>query len=534
MAQIPYRANLQTMSFPMLSELSGRTIIAPQQDQTYQRGVSGEGQTPLEIGIPQIFYGHNIMPSTQGFQSVGYNLIYSGFQDAVDLNQINMQNAQLIYGAYINSDNSLTSSNVRTYITMGYQGAAGVFILDVNTKKWKRLDNSPATTSTTKITVATINGYSYIFFSNIGAYVWDSTNSRLSPRTLTGTQASNLLGILSSNGYLFAWGETSVAWSSTIDPQDFTPSTTTGAGGGSVQEAKGKIVTARVTSVGLILFTEVNAVSVIYTGNINFPWTFKAIPSSGGVSSSDLVSQEQAAGYHQMYSTNGIQQVANNRCNTVTPNVTDFIAGKKFEDFIISTGEFVETVFTWVMRKKLSVIADRYVVISYGLSPTEGEELTHAIVLDIAQGRMGKLRVNHTSCFELHSLTTNNEISPRESIAFLTRKGDIKVVDFSLGAKTDDAVIILGKYQYVRSRFIELHQVEAENVDTDSTFILTALSSLNGKTTSSREVGFLEDSDPDLRSYYFSKSQGKNISLQITGPFNLISLVLTFSTTGQN
>jgi hypothetical protein len=301
MAQIPFRANLQTTSFPLLSELSGRTIVVPQQDQNYVKGVSAaDSQVPPDIGIPQIYYAHNVMPSTHGYQSVGFDTVYTGLDwGAVTPSAVEFKRAHLIQGGQIVSSKP-ASTGFKSYLSVPKSGANSVFVLDVVSGKWKIVLGAPTVTATTEVTVSTVNGVSYIFFSKIGTYIYNNNTNTLIARTLTGLAVASIIGMVASNGYLFAYTGTAVAWSSVVDVEDFVPSDVSGAGGGSLQEAKGTIVTAATTSLGLIIYTTANAVSVIYSGNADFPWNFKAIPSSGGISSAGLVSAEQTGGFQQV------------------------------------------------------------------------------------------------------------------------------------------------------------------------------------------------------------------------------------------
>jgi hypothetical protein len=538
MAQIPFRANTQTMTFPLLSELSGQTIIVPQQDQTYVGGVSvpatasdGNSQVPADRGIPQIYYAHNVMPSTQGFQSIGYDLVYTGINWGLNPpTNLMFESTKLIQGGQVVSSVP-AATGFKSYISIPKTGPDSVFILDPVTKQWKAVLGSPVITATTEITVATVNGVSYIFFSNIGAYIYDNNTNLLVSRPLAGLDVTKVIGLVASNGYLFAYKTDAVAWSSVVNVEDFVPSDVSGAGGGQVQEARGEIVTCRTTSLGLILYTSANAVSCIYSGNADFPWNFKHISSSGGISTSELVSEEQTGGFQQVYSTNGFQQIGHTGCRTISPQMTDFIAGHLFEDYDIATNTFSSIEFDWIMRKSLAVIADRYVVVSYGLYPDQ--DFTHAIVLDIAQNRMGKLRITHANCFELRSLIAQTTETPRGSIAFLQSNGDIRAVNFNFNAMAPDSVMFLGKYQYVRQRGLELHEVELENVKLGADFKLQAFPTLDGKNYTNSVEGFLAESEGNYRKFLFASMVGKNISLLFTGRFNIISLVLWFSTHGR-
>ena len=535
MAQIPYRANLQTATFPLLSELSGRSIIVGGQDQNYVIGVSitREGQVPADIGVPQVYYCHNVMPSTYGYQSVGYDLAYTGIDwGGITPSPVNFTSAQLIQGGQIVSSKPV-ATGFKSYISVPKAGANSVFILDAVTKQWKRVLGAPTVAADTVVTVATVNGVSYIFFSKIGAYIYDNNTNTLIARTLTGLAVNTILGLVSSNGYLFAYSTVAVAWSSVVDVEDFVPSEVSGAGGGNVQETKGEIVTASTTALGLILYTTVNAVSVIYSGNADFPWNFKAIPSSGGVTSPDLVSAEQVGGFQQAYTTNGLQQIGHTGARTIAPQITDFLGGNTFEDYNTQTGEFTVSEFDWVMGKGLAVIADRYVVVSYGLQPDGTAPLNYALVLDVTQNRLGKLKLDHNFAFELRAITANAGEAPRKSIALLQGNGDVRVVNFDFTAPAPDAVLLLGKFQYVRQRMLDLHSAELENIKAGADFDMIALPSLDGKNVTSELPGYLNGAPGLAREYLFDGAIGTNISLMFKGRFNLISLVLWFSPSGR-
>lgn len=535
MAQIPFRANLQTMFFPLLSELGGRTIIVPQVDQTYIPNVSAEGQSPVDRGNPQIFYCHNVMPSTTGWQSIGFNTAFSPPTLSVGLD---FERAQIIYGGKTVVETIegvpttvVKSTGFKSYLSQVKAGSDGVYVLDAATLKWKLVLGSPVLPLNCPVSVATVNGVSYIYFAKVGCYIYNNETNTLIERVLAGLSKTTTIGLAASNGYLFAWNASGVAWSSTVNVEDFVPTDVSGAGGGQLQEARGELVTAVTTYLGLIIYTKENAVSVIYSGNAEFPWNFKHIPSSGGISSAELVSQEQASGYQQVYSTNGIQQVTHSRCQTVLPNITDFLAGNIFEDYDTVTDTFNTIKFTWNMRKKLAVVADRYVVISYGVYPDQ--DLTHALVLDVAQNRMGKIKLQHTSCFELRSLNSAVTELPRDSLAFLQKDGTIKLVDFSLLEATSDSVLLIGKIQYVRQKMLELHRVETENAEAADTFSVSVLPSLNGKVFLPAKAGYLYEADGNYRDYLWDGAVGKNHSLVFKGTFNLISLIAWFSLTGQ-
>src|ERR1700753_835148 len=73
MAQTTIRGNLSISGFPLVSDWWGRTVIISQYDENYvpPQTLSG-GDSDRDRGIPQMYYGHNIMPGEQGYKSIAY------------------------------------------------------------------------------------------------------------------------------------------------------------------------------------------------------------------------------------------------------------------------------------------------------------------------------------------------------------------------------------------------------------------------------------------------------------------------------
>ena len=82
MAQMTYRANLSAKAFPFIADNWGRTVIVPQADNTFNRELSSSEDPDRDVGIPQAFYMHNVMPAAQGFQSVGYTQVADSIHPA--------------------------------------------------------------------------------------------------------------------------------------------------------------------------------------------------------------------------------------------------------------------------------------------------------------------------------------------------------------------------------------------------------------------------------------------------------------------
>jgi hypothetical protein len=181
------------------------------------------------------------------------------------------------------------------------------------------------------------------------------------------------------------------------------------------------------------------------------------------------------------------------------------------------------------MQKKLISVADRYLIFSYGRT-----SLTHAIVFDMAQKRYGKLKLDHTDCFEYEYLDPGLADSPRKSIAFLLRTGEIKIANLSESFAASSGVILLGKFQYVRSRATTLEELIIQNVrQNQSVSVYDFYTTTGGTLSSTTRVQGIDVSvgNSEQRRYRFHKT-GMNHSIMLVGGFSLASFVLAFHVNG--
>lgn len=568
MSQIPVRFTTQQMTMPLLSQQSGRTIITAQNDLTYVPGVSPEksAEVPTDRGIPIIYYGHNIMPSTYGMQSISYEEEIEGDSELgtfLDIFLVHGADVSVvdpttepeaepviisIWGIDIDISELLDPTNlpyedntayrpeptgVRTYIAPVDVGA-GVVTLHYLTQAgvWTPIGNSPSLALTDDISTAFVNGMTYIWVPTVGVCIFNPETGVLAVRDLNTIDVETMRGITASNGYLIIYNDKSIAWSSSVDIEDFEPSDISGAGGGSVQEAKGEIVVTRSTQLGFLLFTKGNIVSVIYTGNDSFPFEFKEVAGSGGVHDKKLISVESIKGDYYAYTTSGIQKVSNYVATTVLSDFSDFIDARVFEDFNESTDAFSSQVLTEDMDRTINVIANRYVVVSYSVAPS-GSSYTHALIADLVKTRIGKLKVSHTKCLEFRDINIGTYLDSRGNIAFLQTDGTITRVNFALNTESATGVVLFGKVQAAHNNMLNLDEVHIENVGTN--FTVKDLVSMDGKTTYATRTGyaFPEDAAKKLHRYYFD-NVALSHSLLMKGDFELITVLLMFLNAGNN
>lgn len=502
MAQVITRLNLASTAFPFLSEFSGRGIIVKQSDQNYVPNTTSKEDLDKDLGIPQVYYCHNIFGTGQGYQAVGYSLTNLGAGSSVTFIDIIPVIDDAGNKCYLGWD---TSGNLYTARPLTFATWHGT--------------ETKAEFASHKVTYAVINGLTYIYVANVGCYKFNFSTSLLEEVTLGGITPENVLGIFACQGYLLVYSTNSVLWSSLIDPTDFVPSLTTGAGGGAVQNIRGDIVCCVAHTTGFVVYTNQNAVTAASSGNTRYPFNFRELVASGGLFSIDLVTYDSNTGSHYSYTTSGLQLISLIQSQTTIPELTDFIAGSVFEDFDEDTDTFSITHLTAPMKKKLTLVADRYLVISYGVT-----SLTHALVYDTISKRWSKLKIPHIKCFEFSLLQAETTTeTPRRSMAFLQANGTIKTLRLDTRNPNSNGVLLLGKIQYIRQRTTILHSVDVENVEPSANFRLVDFYSLDGKTLLKKE-GYCQDKSAQVRKYLFNQV-GVNHSLLHKGNFNLVCLV---------
>lgn len=559
MAQLSARLNTQMATFPLLSRLNSRGVILPQSNQTYVPGVNSQGAT-TDRGIPSVVYAHNVMPSTYGLQAVGYQ------QDLppIDDEELPEGSAVLyikeVYGAETGDNSGYPApSGGRGYFALVRtpDDDRKIYIYGFLMNGWNTLSGAgPGSIIHNDFSVATVNGVSYIYFTNGSFWVYDQQDNELVERTIVGLPAGTdkPTGITSAFGYMLAWNKLSVFWSSSIDVEDFVPDPITGAGDAAIQDARGSIVCCIPTIYGFMVFCQWNVVGSTFSGNTDFPFSFYPIPGSGGIGGDSpvvgaanqingefLVTQDAQTATVYAYTTNGFQGINHQSAKGLFPEITDYLDGFLLEEFDSETNTLSDVYCNAGIRKRVALIGDRYIVISYcklipgPWDPTdpgyEVPEFTDAIVVDLLYSRLGKLKINHRQCFEM--LPTNYVFhqSARFIMGFIKADGQIVIATLTDITPVSDAVLILGKIQYVTSRRLELQSVVVENADDVGNFTLHALPSWDGKNFQPAVPGFIEKQTPNYSKFLFD-IDGENHSLLFKGKFNVICAIPSVVVTG--
>ena len=476
MAKQRFRAALNAAQFPFVTVLAGRTVLNPQldSDQRVPQSFYGTAESAI-FNTPQLLYCENVMPTGEGIQSVGYEQKIAPLPGASDFDQAI----------------TLRDEDENNFLYVPARGKN--YIWNAATGVWN--STNPFTGWTGRlVTRAYVNGRTFVCFEGQGIYEYDVGAGTFLPQVITGLTAADIRGIGSSSNYLIAFTDLEVCWSSLVNPLDFTPSFTTGAGRSIPQDVKARITACLGISGGFIIYTAKNAIAAVYTNNTRAPFTFKEIANAGGIQTYEQVTSEQTSGAQYAWTTGGFQKITVQNAESISGEVNDFIAGKMWDEFDPATKELTVHYSTaHEFPVKLSFIASRFVVMSYSTS-SDTSLYEWAIVLDVVLKRWGKLKVLHTDCFSypypnvvgpveyqdlqntqytdltttMYSDFTNGVISDPPSkltVAFLSTDGrvDLLNMDYDKGV-AEEGVAVFGKFQLIRAQMVEHQTCDFEGV----------------------------------------------------------------------
>ncbi len=538
MAQQIFRLNLRSADFPFLSGLYGRTIVYPQQDMHYIRPNAFSGvDADSNIGIPQMMFCENVMPTTYGYESIDYALTIQGLGGATLFDQ-----------AFYLRD----ASENRTLFVPGISNGttAKRYTYDAATNTWNNSDKTVPAGA--KVTVANLKARTFIH-AEFDDEFWEWTGA-WALITLTGLTPANIKGLVSANAYLIAYDYTTIYWSSTVDPTDFLPSLATGAGSQRILSNKGRIVVCYPIEDGFVIYTTVNTIVARYTNNTRFPWAFKEIKNSAGIANQEHAAPQGDGTNLFVFTTNGLMQYTATKGNQEFPTVNEFLGCQQMEQYNKATKNIDLLVLVAYPIVKIEFVANRWLVISYGAT-----SLTHALVYDAALKRWGKLRIDHIDCFEFFgkagtagstiALTwaqlpgtwaqqnnTWNEYGfiisggaasltvPYKSLAFLSTDGSVNVVDFNANTTTDDSIMLIGRLQFLRAHLWTIQDVEAEGIGSELQTKLAIWSSLDGLNFSSKIYPAKNHSQGKSQQWGM-RLTALNHSLAFQGNFNMHTIV---------
>ena len=578
MSRSRYRGNVLSAAFPLLSSFGGQSIIVPQIDQYYirQNTFSGNEADRL-IGIPQVLFLENIMPMTNGLQSIGYDNL-------------------ITQTANHDFDQALYLRDSLEFQTLFVPANGKNYLYDFVHHFWTT-QPTPATFGAL-VSTPNIKNRQFLFYAKSKAvYEWDG--AALTPAAVSALDLSQIMGFVAANAYLVAYSETSLFWSSIVEPTDFVPSLSTGAGSSDILSLKGSIVCCTPIADGFLIYTTANIICASYSGNANFPWVFKELNGSSGITAFNQASHDTTNMPQFAFTVGGMMALDRANATNIWPEVDEFISGRRYEMYDYDQKKIVEVDTNNALLTAVNFLASRYVILSYG-----DNVFSFAIVYDTALKRFGKLRIDHVDCFEfidqrtatilgpglryrdlvgtyadqtrtylqyghysfpvpppiryfqLHGTYADQYLTkykdydgfafshegffistgeePYKSIGFLQENGAIYVANFDMPITTQNSVLYIGKYQLTRGRLTNLYETWLENTSPSAKqTVLAIIPSLDGFNLLKPVYPYLDKTTSSGRlQKWLSNVTAMNFTLRIEGNILLSSHEMVFDQAG--
>ncbi len=542
-----FRGKLTTAQFPFISTLQGRTVVQPQLDLNTPRRQTSQAEGESESNTPQVLFCENVIPTGEGYQSCTFQKVLEG----VSANNTDFDS--LI---------TIRDTDEFTYI---FSPAGGKnYVYKPLTQTWESVN--PLSARGLEVSRAYVNGRTFICYKGLGIYEYDVATGTFNKQTLTGITDTDIKCIGASNNYLLAGVANTVHWSSLINPLDFAPSIITGAGFSIPQDLKGSITAILGVNGGFIIYTPVNAVAANYSGNIRAPFAFKEIANAGGITSYEQVTTEQSSGIQYAWTSNGAQEITLQSAKPLNGEVNDFFTGRMYETYDWITHSLTQLRVTGTeFAVKAAYIAGRYLILSYSVD--DSSIYQYALIYDTTLRRWGKVKIDHVDCFAYRQGSITGDlsyedlaliayedlgettyedlatgivtpISSKRSIGFLKANGEahILVADYNKDTQ-HQGVVILGKFQLVRSRVCTLNSFELEGAyhelaDGIPSVTCYAMASKDGLNLDTVQQMYLKQSLGNYYQEWLRRITGKNVSIAVCGTFALSTYVATVGSDG--
>jgi hypothetical protein len=542
MAQEKFKALLNAAVFPFAARFAHQTVLIPALDQNVKTPQSFYGEvSSADFGVPQLIYAENVMPAGEG-------LIACSFQQLV-------ARAGAVSSTF---DQFIQLRDEDENLVFFCPAEGNNFVYRNAVEGWQARNTINA--GNAQVSRAYVNGRTFICYAGLGVYEYNTALHAIEKKTLVGVADADILGIGQSSNYLLAHTRISVHWSSLIDPLDFTPNLSTGAGNLIPQDVKGPITALVGVPGGFLVFTTRNCVAATYSTNIRQPFIFREVDNCGGIESYEQITTEASSSKVFAWTTGGLQTVSLRVAESIYPDVSDFLAGKLWEEWDRTTKTFLRARQVFDFRVKVTHVSARYLVISYG---RRNEMFAYALILDTVMKRWGKIKLDHTdatfftflpagmtrtyeSAGELDEAyrdyaniayadtvsRDNLESSLKDSLAFLQANGTVVQLVMDYRARSASAVAIFGKYQLRRSEHATLQTARIDHVEAEWPLTATALLTLDGSEHWIAQPGVQIEATSSTRMFGFDAT-AKNISLALEGTFELKDVELAMSRNGK-
>ena len=393
MAQITYRGNLSSASYSFDIEDAGRTVIVPQQDQNWSRQVQSASDPDKDIGIPQVMYLRNVLPTDRGYKSVGglESSTVTGFSGFASIHSVGMiggepSNLVIQYG-YICAVNSRTTGAYAIAATLTNTTTRSLIAHELNGNIYSMMYGSePGNGDKYYKTPSPVNYFN----------VSPPAVAKVFPlASISGTTFISQLCVVGNRLVIVAHkpgtGEQVIAWSAATDPDDFDFSrgAITGAGFITPQHLKSFIIKIVPHVLGAIIYTKTECVAMVFQmGDAINPFSFRPI---GGVvpGESFNVLGDYKSPYHYLISKDKCIKIAFNGAEPAFPVLDSLLRERKFVTANSSMG-LTQHAHDTSLPPTINKVCDRYLVVCF---TSAAKNVVMCCVYDELLKRWGEIEI---------------------------------------------------------------------------------------------------------------------------------------------
>lgn len=326
----------------------------------------------------------------------------------------------------------------------------------------------------------------------------------------------------------------SITWTCQTLAVDFEPSETTGAGGGNIEELRGPILCCQEVASGFIAYTKNNCVMCAYTGDYNYPFTFRNVSGSSGIVNRGCVTVSSTGSMHYVVSRSGISQVSALGIKSICDPLSEILQDTDVDRYTLTEnadGTYTQTASTLLsLITQIEFVADRYLCVMRG---DTAQLVTDVYIYDTILERYGKLDVECLTVFTCSADADTIEGTAGSCIGLVlsgARRFALTADDME-DTSAMESLALFGPFKYIRDQWIELQEIRLSSIASDALVVPVPLGADGEQLFDASAATWYEGTDK-RRSVWFTSTGGDSVLLAVKGRFNLSSMVLTFTTGG--
>lgn len=377
MATQKFKAAINNASFPFLHARASSGVLQPGLDVAPRVGGNFSGGESIDFNTISMIFCENVIPTKEGIQSVSFFPGIPAVEPAVThFDQL------MILRDSVERNFLFAPARGQNYV---YKPSLGI---------WETHNTFVWASDKTEVSRAYVVGRTFVCYERDRIIEWDPVLEVFNTVSITlpaGYTMADIRGCCGASNYLILFTDIEILWSSLVDVTNFAD-TVNGSGRQTPIDLKGQVTCVVAISGGFVIYTNRNAVAAFATDSADKPFTFREVLGSGGVASYEQITGDANQAEHYTYGSSGVQRVSLQQAVTVFPGCADFLASRQYEEWDTATKTIKYKQLMKSLAVKMQYLANRYLVISYGI---RAQEFEFALIYDSALERWGKVRTPH-------------------------------------------------------------------------------------------------------------------------------------------